>query len=93
MLHTSQGEVYVKEKNNVGQTAAMSRRTRVASQDTGEGKGAAVAGRNRHASHFMEGGDAVTNYKKFQKLYHEPRWIYPAALIVWSIAFLLGCCL
>lgn len=32
-------------------------------------------------------------YQEFQKLYHEPRWLTPAALIIGVVVFLLGCCL
>jgi len=32
-------------------------------------------------------------YKEFERLYREPLWLCPVALIVSAIAFLLGCCL
>lgn len=32
-------------------------------------------------------------YAEFQKLYREPLWVYPVALILFPIVFLLGCCL
>lgn len=32
-------------------------------------------------------------YQEFQKLYHEPRWLTPAALFIGVIDLVLFCCL
>jgi len=32
-------------------------------------------------------------YQEWERMYYEPRWIYPAALIIGVVDFFLFCCL